>query len=512
VAAARGIEATVSDREPPWWSRGFALDLRSLALFRVAIAGCLLADLLLRLPEIDDFYTDTGVLPRAALFRLKDPIFCLHCLSGQWWVELVLFLIAIGCALTFMVGYRTRLATVVSWLLFISMHARSPLSWHGGDSIMGMMLFWGMFLPLNGRLALDRHEPPLPVRHLSPAGVALVLQVCIIYWGAFMEKMDPIWLTERSAVYYALHLSNFALPLGGLLLQHIVLLRALTTGTLLIELVGPLLAIVPIHSTLFRLLTVASFAIFHVSLALTMRLGTFPFICVAMWLALLPSAVWQGVSWRPGWMARLRRRPARAPGRLSAALATAAILVVAVSIAYPATRPADAARQGWLGLVGLEQRWWMFAPHPGIIDGWFVMEGMRGDRRVDVWNGGPANDLRPASFASAYRNTRWLSYLMKIQAGGPFGAPFADYLCRAWNAHHEPVDSVAIFFMLMPTPPIGGPEPRPEKQLVWRQACGTPRAWEPGQPRQTEGSSIGAEWSAGAQPGLRAIGIKAGPV
>src|SRR5688572_4596287 len=45
----------------------FAIDLRSMAVMRVVIALILLADLINRSPAIRWFYTDNGVLPRAAL-------------------------------------------------------------------------------------------------------------------------------------------------------------------------------------------------------------------------------------------------------------------------------------------------------------------------------------------------------------------------------------------------------------------------------------------------------------
>ena len=64
--------ATMTDSERAvsgswrWWHM-LAVDLRSLALFRVALGTCLLIDLAGHIPQIDDFYTDAGILPRDAL-------------------------------------------------------------------------------------------------------------------------------------------------------------------------------------------------------------------------------------------------------------------------------------------------------------------------------------------------------------------------------------------------------------------------------------------------------------
>ena len=92
------------------WRRAFSLDLRSLALFRIALGTVLLLSLIALLPDIDAFYTDGGVLPRDALInQFGNPwTISVHLMSGQWSVQLGLFLIAIGFAVGVIAGYRTR--------------------------------------------------------------------------------------------------------------------------------------------------------------------------------------------------------------------------------------------------------------------------------------------------------------------------------------------------------------------------------------------------------------------
>jgi hypothetical protein len=61
-----------SDRRVFRWIRAkdeelFGVDLRSLALFRMALALIALADLSMRAGSLIPFYTDRGVLPRQVL-------------------------------------------------------------------------------------------------------------------------------------------------------------------------------------------------------------------------------------------------------------------------------------------------------------------------------------------------------------------------------------------------------------------------------------------------------------
>jgi predicted DCC family thiol-disulfide oxidoreductase YuxK len=294
-----------------WWHI-LAVDIRSLALFRVVFGACLLIDLLGHLPEVNDFYTDAGILPRDALTgQFGNPWgVSLHLMSGQYIVQLAILLVAIVLALGFLAGYRTRLCTIGSWVLLCSMQVRNPVILHGGDDIERLLLFWCMFLPLNARFSLDRAlNPTVPLAkplYLSAGSLGLLFQMCFLYWFAAISKWHPIWIGEGSAIYYALSLAQFATPFGTWLLQFPRLLRLMTYGTLALELGGPLLVFCPFLGGAVRLGVVLAFVGFHTGLGLTLRLGSFPWVCASGWLALLPPLVWEVLA---------RRRPAIEAGR-----------------------------------------------------------------------------------------------------------------------------------------------------------------------------------------------------
>ncbi len=275
-----------------------SLDLRSLALFRIAIGTCLVCDLISRLPDIDAFYTDAGILPREAVVGpLGSPwTLSIHLMSGQWAVQFALMLVAIIFALGMTVGYRTRLCTVVSWFLLTSMQARNPIIGHGGDTLLRVLLFWSMFVPLNGRYSLDQalnpSGPRLPVTHMSWGSQALMLQLCFVYWFTAAAKLHPVWLGEGSAIYYALNLDQFTRPFGYFLLGFPGLLRQMTHGTMLLEAFGPLLVFSPIWTGPLRLLMVLAFIGLHAGIGLSMYLGNFSWVCAAAWLMFLPPLVW----------------------------------------------------------------------------------------------------------------------------------------------------------------------------------------------------------------------------
>ena len=139
------------------WSRTCAAvaqvvtgDLRSLAALRVILGVLVLVDLLDRSRDLRVHYTDFGMLPRAALLSkfINGLAVCLHVSVGTWPGMLALFILQAAVAFALLVGFHTRLMAVLSWFLMYSLHLRNPVVLQGGDDLLRMLLFWGMFLPL----------------------------------------------------------------------------------------------------------------------------------------------------------------------------------------------------------------------------------------------------------------------------------------------------------------------------------------------------------------------------
>lgn len=276
----------------------FGIDIRSLAVFRIGLALVVLRDLSIRAEDLECFYADSGALSRRDLLDLypSDYHLSLHLLSGLWQVQALLFLLAATCGVMLLFGYRTRVATIGSWLLLISIQGRNPLIGHAGDVVLRVLLFWGMFLPLGACYSLDRARDSsglVPQRQVSSAAtLALLLQVAFLYVFSGLLKSHPVWRSEGTAVWYALSLERFSTELGRWLLNYPELLRWLTFATIYLELYGPLVAFIPFWNAWFRMATLVVFVGFHVGLILALGLGIFPFVCIVAWSAFVPGGVW----------------------------------------------------------------------------------------------------------------------------------------------------------------------------------------------------------------------------
>jgi hypothetical protein len=460
----------------------FAIDVRSLAALRIGLALVVLCDLAIRVQDLERFYADSGVLPRADMLAL-DPspnYLSLHLISGRWEVQALLFLAAAVFGVMLLVGYRTRLATAASWLLLISLQARNPLVNHAGDVVLRLLLFWSMFLPLGACLSLDRLRDtsgsPLPRAVCSPASAALLLQVALLYFFTGLLKDHPIWRSEGSAVWYALSLEEFSTEFGRHLLDYPSLLTFLTFATIGLELIGPFLPFVPFWNAGFRLIAVTMFVGFHLGLLVSMRLGIFPYVCWVAWLPFLPGRFWDFVLKR--WPARMpthlqphleRWRCALRPTALQVrtrfwALADWTVLCLLLLVVLWNLRTVSwdywarwfpPKYNAILELPRLDQCWNMFAPYPLREDGWYVLEAkLRDGSVVDLATGSGVTDAKPPLISATYPNERVQKYMLNLwlKENHPARLPCLRYACRRWDSRQKTpqrcVESVTLHYWL----------------------------------------------------------------
>src|SRR5688572_20751552 len=113
----------------------FGIDLRSLALFRAMLAAVTVFDLLRHLATVRAFFTDFGVLPHSVHGEVAETWrVSLHLANGETWFQLVLLVGQALLALLVLVGYRTRVTTVLTFLLLVSLQNRNPLILTGADN------------------------------------------------------------------------------------------------------------------------------------------------------------------------------------------------------------------------------------------------------------------------------------------------------------------------------------------------------------------------------------------
>lgn len=276
----------------------FGADLRSLAAFRIVLAVLVLIELANRVTDLSAHYTDQGVLPRSVLLQevLDRWQFSINLVSGQVLFQALLFGVAVLAALGLLVGYRTRLMSVILWVLLLSIQYRNPLVAYSGDVLLRMLLFWAMFLPIGAYWSVDRALNPAPprlsMRFLSLATVGLFAQIAFVYWFTALLKSGREWRVDGTALYYALSIDQIATPIGAYLLHFPALLKVLTFSTLGLEAFGPFLLFFPFLIGPVRTGTALAFVSLHFGIWLTMDIWIFPLISALCMVCFLPGWFW----------------------------------------------------------------------------------------------------------------------------------------------------------------------------------------------------------------------------
>lgn len=466
----------------------FEVDLRALAAVRISLGLLLLADLVTRARNLGAFYTDAGVLPREALFSDYTDVYSLHALSGEAWFQAALFCVAGAFALALVVGYRTRLATIASWLLLVSLHVRNPMVLNGGDALLRILLLWAIFLPLGERWSIDADRSTGDRTTVtSIATMALLLQVVLMYVTNTIHKFrGDLWL-EGEALVYIFSADQFTFLLGDVLAEYHALLEAgtylwlalLVCSPLLFALTGRVRAILP---TLFVGM--------HVGMLVTMPIMLFPLVVVAALLPFYPPIVWDRVEHLAAeaglfdLLEAVRKRLSVLPSPPSVSVPTGtdvipsgvvdrsrtvvftivpylllALVVMSNAQAVGYAEMPDAGERT-LDAAQAEQSWRMFAPNPVQTTRWFAAPAeLENGSEVDVLHRSQVDLDRPESVDDTYPTGRWRKYLSNVQSADneKHESYLANYLCERWNSQHRTdVSTVKIYYMYDRVDPYTG--------------------------------------------------------
>jgi hypothetical protein len=133
------------------------------------------------------------------------------------WTVYATMLVSIGLMI---LGVWTRWTTILAWVLVESVYRYSPVFYTGGDTVVRVFMFLGMFVQwgeaysvdgwLRRRKAILRGASEIPPLRLIPAWPLrmMMLQLAIIYCATGLLKSGNTW-ANGTALYYSLNLDHF---------------------------------------------------------------------------------------------------------------------------------------------------------------------------------------------------------------------------------------------------------------------------------------------------------------
>ncbi len=254
----------------------------------------------------------------------------------DWLLVVKMALFALFGALMIL-GWRTRIVTIVTLLMFTSLAALGPTSSDSADNAFRIMLIYSCFTDGSLKWSLDARRRrlrteksggrrrSLPTRTLVPlwfgtivhnfAVVAIGAQVIIIYMIAGLAKARGTWWRDGTAIYYPMHSENFSPwpDLNHLLVSNDLMVHLISWGSVAIQIVFPLLLL----TRWTRRLAVLGMICMHAGIGVFLGLSVFSLAMVAADVIYLRDSTMDSIA---GWFRRRLRRnketdpaPATAP-------------------------------------------------------------------------------------------------------------------------------------------------------------------------------------------------------
>jgi uncharacterized membrane protein YphA (DoxX/SURF4 family) len=302
--------ATTEPARLSTWTRFWHEPLRGerLALMRILLGVALLTDQLFQyFPNLMEFFGPDGVAPQGLhdVFQLRhwrwtvlpfnqDSPAVLYPVFWVW--------VAVTAAWT--LGFFTRTANVLVWLLTLAWINRNPNILNGGDDTLQVGIFLLLLSPCGQALSVDAwlaRRRGLPLSPWVPAWPVRLLQIqlCLIYLSTGLVKLrgeglDPVtgWPTgtwwDGSSIHYVLNYVTMSRWSFAQLPLPFWVTAAMSYGSVWWETLFPLLVL----NRWTRRWALWFGLCFHLGIWLTIEVGWFSFYTMAFYGVWVPERFW----------------------------------------------------------------------------------------------------------------------------------------------------------------------------------------------------------------------------
>ncbi len=299
---ARCIRPRVAALGLAWRSFWFEpKEMFTLGLIRIAFGGLAALWALWLIPMRRGLLEVDGVTPSQPPIAHTWGVFAVWNSNGAVMAGIAVLLLS---AIALAVGWHSRIAAVVVFVLILSFERRFPWGFNSGDALIRIEALLIAISPCGSALSLDQRRttgsfwsaqtrPNWPIRLVQ-------VQLSLIYLAAVQAKLSGASWMQGTAVSYVLRIDDMQrVPLPNWLVTNALAMNAATWGTLAVELAVGVLVWVP----RCRPWVLSAGILMHLMIDIHLQIGIFSYAMFVMYLAWVSP---ETVRTLPD---RLRRRP-----------------------------------------------------------------------------------------------------------------------------------------------------------------------------------------------------------
>lgn len=430
-----------------YFQKRYFFDARVLSIGRILIAFIILVDLIYRYQNLVAHYTNEGVLPALVLkeyYPFYQYYISIHnffdTISGQK----ILFGFHFLITLLLLIGYKTRIFTLLSFVMLLSLHHRNPVILQGGDDLLRITLFYMIFLPWGRFYSVDSIVEKNSIKKdidFSWIYVVFLLNISIVYLFSAFLKDAAEWRDSGTAIYYALSLDTLRIGIGNVLYKNFILMKILTGVVYyFFEIIVPLLLIFSFN-LFIRNFSAMMIIVLHLMIMSSLKVGIFPFVGISTaFMLLVPMNKNINFEFKASLLDKI----------FSVVIL---MLVLRYNLATINVIEITLWEDRLLNSIGLSQRWNMFSPGVKRYEGWLILRGIKSDNSEwDIIHNSPdIHYQRTEKNFNFIQGDRWRKFLENYeQRQYNFLKPYyCRYLIRKWNEEHKDnsVEALNILFM-----------------------------------------------------------------
>lgn len=279
----RGLSAAGRGWQAFWFQPHQAYPL---GLVRIAFGALVIVWTLWLLPIRGALLGPDGVVPEQPSIANTWGLFAVWNTDEAILIGIVVLLVA---AIALIVGWHSRIAAVVVFVLILSLERRNPWMFNSGDALVRIEALLIALSPCGAALSLDQRRrtgafwsaqtrPNWPIRLLQ-------VQFSILYLAAVQVKLTGQPWLEGTAVSYVLRIEDMTrIPLPQWLVTNALATNAMTWSVIAIELAVGILVWFP----RFRPWVLSAGIVMHLLIDLTIQIGIFSYAMFVLYLAWVP--------------------------------------------------------------------------------------------------------------------------------------------------------------------------------------------------------------------------------
>ncbi|KUI32370.1 hypothetical protein AU195_08965 [Mycobacterium sp. IS-1496] len=281
------VDGAVRQSARAWQRFWFGTEpAHTLGLVRIAFGLLMTAWTLSLYPALDDLFGPSGVVPRPPT---SDFTWSLFRMLPDDRAVLIGWIVLLAASLALTVGWHSRLAAILVFVLLVSFERRNPFVMNAGDVLLRIEALFVALAPCGAALSLDQRRRTGSFRNAEVRAVwpirLMQIQVSVIYVSTVVAKLHGETWQAGTAVAYSLRqrdLLFFTTP--SWVTDTLLISNLLSWGTLVIELAIGLM----VWNRRWRPWVLAGGVVLHLSIFFSMAIGLFSLAVFVLYLAFIP--------------------------------------------------------------------------------------------------------------------------------------------------------------------------------------------------------------------------------